>query len=252
MKSEYMSIGYIRTNCLSKVAHLIDKMPKTKFSIARSQQEKRKVDSKYRWINFTIIGTGSFNITWDIWRDKTSFQTVLNELSKFQEKQHYEDFVVNRIEVGIDDPLLVKMINKILEENNVKNIYDSKTRFYVTFSNNPLAYDVINGWDAKIITKINLNAIVNQKFKRGTLDITHIESDRRKSKSQQEDIDFVLHEKNIAKQILSYLDTTRWYQFPEVKECINPDTNEHPKPGAVRTYERKSTSKWSFISDEEV
>jgi len=252
MISEYLSIGYIRTNCLSKVAHLIDKMPKTKFSIARSQQEKRKVDSKYRWLNFMIIGTGSFNITWDIWRDKIPFQTVLNELSKFQAKHHFEDFVVNRIEVGIDDPSLVKMVNKTLEVNNIKDFYESKTRFYVTFSNNPLAYDAINGWDAKIITDINLNAIINQKFKRGTLDITHIESDRRKKKSQQENINFVVHEKEIAKQILSYLDTVRWYSFPEVNESINPDTGKRPKPGAIRTYERKSTSKWSFVSDEEV
>src|SRR4030042_2234195 len=243
MKNEYMSIGYIRTNCLSKVSHLVDGFPTTKFSIARSQQDRKKVDSKYRWLNFTITGTGNFLINWDIWKDKTPFQNVLNELSNFKQKYHYDDFVVNRIEIGIDDPQLVKMINKVLEDNNTKNPYDSKTRFYVLFTNNPLAYDVINGWDAKIITKINLNAIINLKFKRGTLDINHIESERKKQNKEHEDIDFVLHEKEISKQILSKLNTDRWDNFPEVKECITPETGEHPKPGAVRTYERKSTSK---------
>lgn len=252
MNHEYMSIGYIRTNCLSKVAHLIDQLPKTKFGIARSQQDKKKVDSKYRWLNFTITGTGNFLINWDIWKDRTPFQNVLNELSNFKQKYHFEDFVVNKIEVGIDDPKLVKSINEILEENNIKNLYDEKTRFYVTFTNNPLAYNIINGWDGKIITKINLNAIVNLKFKRGVLDINHIESEQKKNTKQPEDIDFILHEKEISRQILSKLNTDRWYQFPEVKECINPDTGEHPKPGSIRTYERKSTSRWTFISDEEV
>lgn len=252
MKHEYMSIGYIRTNCLSKIAHLIDDLPKTKFSIARSQQEKKKVESKYRWLNFTITGKGNFLINWDIWRDKTSFQTVLNELSKFKQKYHYDDFVVNKIEIGIDDPKLVRSINKTLEENNFKNLYPENTRFYITFSNNPVAYDVINGWDAKIITKINLNAIVNLKFKRGVLDLTHIESDRKRKENVNENIDFVLNEKKIARQILSKLDTKRWFEFPEVKKCINPETGEIPRPGSIRTYERKSTSRWAFVSDEEV
>lgn len=253
MKNEYMCIGYLRTNCLSKLAHLIDPFPKTKFSISRSQQEKKKGDTKYRWLNFTITGTGCFNINWDAWRDKTSFQTVLNELTKFQEKYHYDDFVVNKVELGIDDPKLVELINDCLKENGYKNLYSSNTRFYVTFSNNPLAYDTINGWDAKIITKINLNAIVNLKFKRGTLDLVHIESDKRKARQQQEDIDFVLHDsKKIIKHILSHIDASRWYQFPEVKECINENTGEHPKPGAIRTYEKRSSNKWAFISDEEV
>lgn len=252
MKNEYMSIGYIRTNCLSKIAHLINDLPKTKFSIARSQQDKKKVDSKYRWLNFTITGTGNFNINWDIWRDKTPFQTVLNELSNFQQKYHYEDFVVNKIEIGIDDIALTQKINKILELNNIKKLYKENTRFYITFMNNPLAYDTINGWDAKIIKKINLNAIINQKFKRGTLDLTHIESDIKRKFKQNENIDFVLHEKEIIRHILSKLNTNRWDNSPEVKECINPETGEHPKPGAIRTYERKSSSRWAFISDEEV
>jgi hypothetical protein len=252
MKHEYMSIGYIRTNCLSKLSHLVNDFPITKFGIARSQQDKKKVDSKYRWLNFTITGTGNFSINWDVWRDRTSFQNVLNALSDFRKKYHFDDFVVNKIEVGIDDPTLTTLINKKLEEQGIKQKYKHNERFYVAFGNNPLAYDVINGWDAEIISKININAIINQKFKRGTLDIKSIESSSKKAGRYAEDLDFAIHDKDICKYILSKLNTNRWYTFPEVKECINPETGKQPKPGAIRTYERKSTNKWSFISDEEV
>ena len=249
MKHEYLNIGYIRSNCLSKVASCIDDLPKTQFSISRSRQEKKKLNSQYRWLQYNLIGKGDFQINWNVWRDKTPFTSVLQQLTEFKNKYHFEDFVINKIEVGIDDSTLVRLINNHVQEPD--KLFTTNTRFYVTFSNKPIAYDIINGWDAKIVNDINLNAIVNLKFKRGVLDITNIESEEKKKKKTSEDINWVLHEKDVVQRILSHLKTDRWFEFPEIKKhFVN---GHHPYPGAIRTYERKhGFSKWSFIGEEEV
>jgi len=251
-KREYMSIGYIRSNCLSKVGACVDDLPKTQFSISRSRQEKKKINSDYRWLQYNLLGKGDFQINWNIWRDKVPFEKVLSQLTKFKNQYHFEDFVVNRIEVGINDNVLVKLINKHLSDLNEKKEFDEQTRFYVTFVNKPIANDLLNGWDAKVVNDINLSAIVNLKFKRAVLDLTHIESEQKKKEPKTvEDITFLVNEKDVIQQILSHLKADRWFQFPEVqKHFVN---GHHPYPGSVRTYERKyGFSKWSFISDEEV
>jgi len=252
---EYMSIGYIRSNCLSKVASLINDLPTTQFAVARTHQEKKKLDkNNYIWLQYNLRGIGDFQIKWNIWKHKTPFQTVLNQLSNFKNQYHFEDFVVNKFEIGIDDENLVEIINKKMNEVNEKKRFSSSTRFYITFTNKPIANDVINGWDAKVARDINLNAIVNLGFKRGVLDITHLESQEKKdNKKKNENIDFLIHEKEILENILGHLDTKKWFTFPEVIENFNPENGHHPYPGAVRTYERRhGFSKWAFITDEEV
>lgn len=251
MKQEYLNIGYIRSNCLSKVASCIDELPTTQFSISRSRQEKKKIDFRYRWLQYSLLGKGDFQINWNIWRDKVPFNIVLEKLTEFKNKYHFEDFVINKIEVGIDDKQLVKLINKHFEEANEKKQFDKDTRFYITFINKPVAYNIIDGWDAKVVKDINLNAIVNLKFKRGVLDLSHIESEEKKKKKIPEDINWLIDEKDVIWQILSHLKTDRWFQFPEVqKHFVN---GHHPYPGAIRNYERKhGFSKWSFNKEEEV
>ena len=246
---EYMNIGYIRSNCLSKVAACVDHLPKTQLSISRSRTEKTKFNSDYRWLQSNLLGKVDFKIDWNIWKDKTPFENVVKQIAIFKNKYHFEDFVINKIEVGIDDSFLVNLINNYLSKDET---FDSDTRFYVTFSNKPVAYDVINGWDAKVVRDINLNAIVNLKFKRGVLDLTKIESEHKKSNPKKiENIISVLNEGDVIDQILSNLKTDRWFKFPEVQQYyVN---KHHPYPGAIRIYERKSGySKWSFIKEQEV
>lgn len=250
MKKEYLSIGYIRSNCLSKVASCIDDLPKTQFYISRSKQEKKIIDTDYKWLRYNLMGKGDFQITWNIWRDKTPFDTVLKQLAEFKRKYHFDDFVVNKIEVGIDSKHLVDVINKHLSEQNERQ-FKEDTRFYVTFTNKPIANDAINGWDAKIVKDINLSAIVNLKFKRGVLDLTNIESERKKTKNISENITWLKNEKDVIWEILSHLKTDRWFQFPEVRK--NVVGGHHPYPGAIRTYEQTSgLTKWTFTNDEEV
>lgn len=253
MIHEYLNIGYIRSNCLSKVASLIDDLPITQFSVARSKQEKKKIETSYKWLSYNLRGSGDFKLNWNIWKDRVPFKTVLSELTKFKSKYRFEDFTISRIEIGIDSDVLVHKINNCLSNKNKEFIkYKKGTRFYVLFVNRPLSSDIIDGWDAKVVRDINLNAIVNLGFKRGVLDLVGIESDLKKRDAKKiEDIDFVLGEKDIIRLILSKFKTDRWFKFPEVqKHFVN---GHHPYPGAIRTYERThGHSKWAFSKDEEV
>ena len=148
----------------------------------------------------------------------------------------------------------MKLINRHLSEQNQGQQFKEDTRFYVTFANKLIAKDVINGingWDAKIVKDINLNAIVNLKFKTGVLDLINIESEQKKRTKTSENISWVKNEKDVIWEILSHLKTERWFEFPEVKK--NMVGEHHPYPGAIRTYEQKhGFSKWAFTNDEEV
>lgn len=253
-KQEYLNIGYIRSNCLSKVASLVKGLPVTQFFISRSRRQKTIEKSDYPWLQFNLVGTGFFDITYNIWKHKIPFQTVINELTKFKQQYNYEDFVVNKIEIGIKNKNLTKIINKLINENNEKKTYPDNTTFFMTFKNTPLAYDIINGWDAKVVKNINLNAIINLKFKRGVLDLKHIASgEKRRNKGLVENLDVFVNNKDIARLILHQLNMDKWFQFPEVLASYHPDTGKHPLPGAIRIYERKhGFSKWSFLKEEEV
>jgi hypothetical protein len=239
----YLSIGYIRSNCLSKVACLIDHLPKTQLHINRSRVERKKIDSNYRWLTYTLEGKAEFDISWSVWKDKVPFQTVLGQLGLYKQKYHLDDFVVGRLEVGITDQKLTELINRHLGHK-----FKDGTQFFVTFVNKPLCTDTLDGWDADIIREINHNAIVNLKFKRGVLDINSIVA----VPSLDFNFDQVLHEKEIIRQILSHLDTKKWFKFPEVEQAIDPRSNQHPYPGVIRTYEQLSGKKWVFLKEEEV
>lgn len=245
-KQEYRTIGYIRSNCLSKIAPLVDHLPKTQFNVFRSFMERRMQEAKYSWCKCMIHATKVMDMNWSAWRDQEEFAIVLKELTAMKMKHHFEDFTVEKIEVGIDDKELVRMINKHLPENMEK--FEDDTRFFVLFRNKPISTDTMNGWDVKAITKINLNAYVNLKFKKGVMDLTGIKT----GIGTTQDLTFLANEKEVIKQILSHLKVDVWFSLPEVMEILEPKTNHNPYPGAIRTYERKEKSTWSFIADEEV
>lgn len=239
----YMSIGYIRSNCLSKVACLIDHLPKTQFHISRTQQENKKINTNFPWLTYELVGKREFSIQWSAWRGHSPFQRVLTELTEFKKKRHIDDFTVGLIEVGIDDPKLVELVNAHLAHK-----FPIDTRFYTSFVNQPLCTDILDGWDASVVREINLNAIVSLHFKRGVLDLKHIKP----SCPCEFNIDHLLQEKEIIRQILSHLDTKKWFKFHEVETAVDPKTGQHPWPGVIRTYEQTSGRRWTLVDEEEV
>ena len=117
--------------------------------------------------------------------------------------------------------------------------------------NKPLSYTTVNGWNAKVVKDINLTAVVNLKFKHAVLDLTWIESHEHKIKKTPEPFSsYLINEKEVIWQILSHLKTIRWFTFPEVQKHYVD--GHHPYPGAIRTYERRGTTKWTFKDEEEV
>jgi len=244
---EYLNIGYIRSSCLSKISVLIDHLPKTQFCISRTYTEKKVETSKYRWLHCQMTGTREFVINWDIWKDKTPFPIVLQQLTEYARKYNFEDFTVNRVEVEIKDEELVEIINKHLAEEKLGGL-DIDTRIYASFTNKPLAYDVIDSWDAKIVRDVNLDAIRTLKFKRSILDLVGIRTDRKTMAS----LVSMTNEKDVVKKILSHLNTTPWFHLPEIMKNIDPRTGKSPYPSSVRTYERINAQKWRFVGEEEV
>jgi hypothetical protein len=237
------SIGYIRSNCLSKVASLIEPLQKTQLHITRSRVERRiENDSKCRWLTYTLEGKSEFDLNWNIWKDRVPFQTVLNKLTFYKQKYNLDDFVVGHIELGIQDPSLIACINRKLAHK-----YPPTTIFYVTFTNKPISRDVLNGWDADIVREINQKAISNLRFKRGVLDLTEIKSDP----DLGINLDRVLFDKEVIFKILEHLDTRKWFKLLEI-QALTEETGEKYYPGVIRTYEQSKENRWVFVGEEEV
>lgn len=239
--NEYLDVGYIRSNCLNKTVDLFKGTTVTTLTIERSQQERGKIDSPHPWIKYYLTGLGHFILDWDIWKHKTSFDNVIKILSDFKTKYQLSDFVVEKIQIGLKDPELITMLNNHPRiKNKIKN-----EQVFVTFRNTPLAYTtlVFDG-QSDLIQRINLNAIVNLKFKKGVLDLKNVHIMNGKNSEQY---DFMVHETDFIERVLHNLHTDGWYQLPEIKEIP-----EHPSPCAIRTYEMKQGSKWSFVKDREI
>lgn len=238
---EYMEVGYIRSNCLNKTVGLLKGTTVTALKIQRSQQEKGKRDSPYPWISYHIAGIGNFVLDWDLWFNKTSFDNVIKILSEFKMKYKLSDFVVEKITIGIRDQRLVDMIND--NQKTKKSV--SAEQVFVTFRNTPLAYTtlMLDG-QSDLIQKINLNAIVNLKFKKGVLDLKSVSI---MDGSKMTYYESMLNSSEFIEQVLHNLDTADWYNLPEIKSIPT-----HPSPCAIRTYEMKEGKKWAFLKDRDV
>jgi len=240
--NEYLSIGYIRSNCLSKVKYLIEDFPKTRFFVRRSYQDARKEDTGFNWINFQLRAYRDLKIQWDVFKHKESYKKVLDKLTELTNKYNFEDFVVEQFQIVINDDGLKELVMKYEK-------IPEDVSFLVTFKNNPIAYNELDGWSADVVSTINKQSIKNLYFKKGVLDLVEIELFR-DGKKLGRDLTKLLSEKEIVVRILKNLDRTIWDNLPEIRKIIEDGNLKRLDPGGIRTYEKISGMKWKFISDE--
>jgi hypothetical protein len=240
--SEYLNIGYIRSNCLSKVKYLIEDFPKTRFFVRRSYQDARKEDTGFNWINFQLRAYRDLKIQWDVFKHKESYKKVLDKLTELTNKYNFEDFVVEQFQIVINDNGLKELVMKYEK-------IPEDVSFLVTFKNNPIAYNELDGWSADVVSTINKQSIKNLYFKKGVLDLVEIELFR-DGKKLGKDLTKLLSEKEIVVRILKNLDRTIWDNLPEIRKIIEDGNLKRLDPGGIRTYEKISGMKWKFISDE--
>jgi len=260
MIKEDMNIGYIRSNCLSKISHLFEGKSITQFVIARSRQEKKKMATPYSWENIQASGLRTYQINWNMWKKHSSWPIVIKRLGEQKTKFQFKDFVVEKIEVRYDDPELVSLVNhKIAWWEDKQGLskksepLSSDTQLYITYANSPLAYTNLDGWSADTVKMLNLGAVKLLGFKNGVLDIKHIATVQKRRYNQFEDLDILIHNEYIIRRILKHLKTDRWFQLPEVRETIDKETGENPYPGAFRTYTwKQGFGKWAFVKDTEI
>lgn len=241
---EHYCIGYIRSNCLSKVKYLIEDFPKTRFFVRRSYQDARKEDTGYKWINFQLRAYRDLKIQWDVFKSGVSYKIMLDKLTELTNKYNFEDFVVEQFQIIIEDNGLIELVRKHMQ------IPDGIS-FLVTFRNNPLAHNELDGWSADVVTTINKQSIKNLYFKKGVLDLVEVELFK-DGKKLGKDITTLLAEKEIIIRILKNLDRTIWDNLPEIKKIIEVSKIGRLDPGGVRTYEKIPGLKWKFVSDEGV
>ena len=239
---EYLCIGYIRSNCLSKVKFLIEDFPKTRFFVRRSYQDARKEDTGFKWINFQLRAYRDLKIQWDVFKHKVSYKTMLDKLTELTNKYNFEDFVVEQFQIIIDDNGLKELVRKHVE-------IPEDVSFLVTFRNNPIAYNELDGWSADVVTTINKQSIKNLYFKKGVLDLVGVELFK-DGKKLGRDLTKLLNEKEIVVRILKNLDRKIWDELPKIKKILEEGKLSRLDPGGVRTYEKISGMKWKFVSDE--
>lgn len=241
--TEVMHIGYLKTNCWSKVQHLFGNQVVTKLALKRSRSEKDIRERPHPWLQVYIYATGHLAMDWDFWKHKVPYKLARKELDSLIEQNLFRDCVVEKIEIGLNhDEDLVEMINNRLKDKGIK--YPLDTQFYVTYKNSPLAYSQPNSINVKPIRQINEIAITELGFKLAVLDLKEIHS---YSKGEK-DISKLLDDRDIILRIIrEHIDHDRWFQLPEVKQV-------HGKtyPGSIRTYERRRSDTWSLVNDEEI
>jgi hypothetical protein len=244
-KTEYLSIGYIRSNCLSKVKFLIEELPNTRFYVSRSYTYAKKEDTGLPWMNFSLRAYRDLKFQWDVFKhNKWSYQLVLNKLNEMTAKYNFEDFVVEQFQVVISDNTLDAMVRKYVE-------VPEGVSYLATFRNNPIAYNELDGWSAEVVSTINKQSIKNLYFKKGVLDLVELGLFK-DGKKVGIDLTKLLGEKEIVVRVLKNLDRKVWDELPEIKKIVEEGKIGRLDPGGVRTYEKISGMKWKFISDEGV
>lgn len=243
-----MSIGYLRTCCWSKVQYLFEGMPITKLHLKRTRYERGKkgvIDSPHPWLRLFLYGTATIEMDWDFFKHKVPYSIAIRDFTELQRKNDlfFEDFVIGRIEIAIEDETLTAMINKAVKERNILE-FSSGTRFYVMYKNAPVAYSVMDGVNIKKIRDINSIAIKELGFKLGVLDLKEIHTYTK----EREEFNFVLEDEDIIRRVIrEHINHGRWFELSEVNQL-----KEKTYPGALRAYERRSTDKWALVREEEI
>ena len=246
MKKEYKSVGYLRTNCWNKISYLFEGKNVTELSLLRSYskvtEQKEPGITDYPWIKIFLRHKGEIKLKWSFWRDRTLFLTVVQTISKAKAKYDFRDFVVESIQVGIKDKELTKLINGVIKETKVKPRFISpEVELFVTYNTTALSFSKLDSINMKPIKKINELAYTLMGFKSAVLDIEHIKP------LGGENLDYVLNNTGVLKRIIEQVNTKHWFELPEVSTL-----EEKVYPGAIRTYERGETTKWTLVKDEEV
>ena len=258
MNENYRKIGYIRTNCFNKIAELIRNLELTALKVERSEQEETDEIKPCGYIVIKGTQRARLRMDWDWKRHGVPWGSAYKQLLELKNKYGLADFVIEKMQIGLDDSKLVDLINreiKYWEEGQglVKKSPELKSdvRIYINFANTPLAYTTLNGWDSDIIRDINLEELQNLGFKKGVLDMVHITTDRKIIYGETENLNILIQNADIIKQIMKHFNTDVWYQLPGIRK-IEREKGKAPTPCAIRTYEMQKGEKFVFIRDEEI
>lgn len=245
MIHNYMCEGYHRTACWSKVQYLHEGKPISKLRLFRSRHEKGISDAAHPWLKLNIYGTAVIMMDWDMIKHKVPYQVAMKDFIEIQRRNDFifKDFVVERIEVGIDDSDLVDMVNRrIKERRNTFGGFPGDTRFYVLYKN--VLAKTIPGINIDVIKQINDIAIKELGFKVEILVLREIHT----YQGDEFSFNFVLQEKEIIDKIIGdHVNNEKWFQLPEVRRLPGKVF-----PGSRCTYEEGASKTWKVIRDEEI
>lgn len=230
----------------SKVQHLFEGMPITKLCLSRSRNEKGESDIPHPWLRLWVTGKAHIMMDWDLFKHRVPYEVAMREFIEIQRRNNFifKDFVVDRIEVGIDNPYLVDAVNKrIKEEKETFGGFPRDTRLCVLYKNK-LAQSCVLEKEVGIISQINNIAIDQLGFKVGILVLKEIHTYQKGEFS----FNFVLQEKEIIKKIIGdHVNNRQWFQLAEVTQLP-----EKVFPGSYVTSERRESKNWKMIKEEEI
>jgi hypothetical protein len=107
------SIGYIRSNVLSKVIYMWGNNV-TELEIDRGQQEtKQIIKTKYPFIYYTKVTHENLGMNWSLWKHKITYDKAGIEIARLKEKYGIKDFLVKKIEISIQDKKIIQMFNDL-------------------------------------------------------------------------------------------------------------------------------------------
>ena len=81
--------------------------------------------------------------------------------------------------------------------------------------------------------------------------MAYLETDRKKIYGEAENLDILIQNVNIIKQIMKHFNTEVWYQLPGIRK-IEREKDVAPTPCTIRTYEKQKGGKFVFVKDEEI
>lgn len=230
------SIGYIRTNCWSKVSSLFDGKQVTSLKLKRSISATKVHPTGFNCIKISLHQVGKLELDWDCRKNKVSFLNIADEIERLKVKHQFGDFVVEEVQTVFIDETFNNMISATCGK-----VVPEGTPFFITFGNTPLStapLDSVNREPIRLINSISINML---KFKLGVLDV-------KKVTSEGFDLGYVSSNKQLLRYILTNcIHTGGWFQLPEVAQL-----SENYQPGAIRTYELRTKNRWVLVKDEEV
>lgn len=254
MAKALRSIGYIRSNVLSKVVYMFG-MNVTELEIDRGQQETKKIiKTKYSFIHHSIVKKETLGMNWSMWKHNTTYDVAGSSIAKLKEGHKITDFLVKTVEMSIQNKEVIQMFNKLQYswakgegQVDLPKPLPLNATIYVGFKS-----VTCRKGENKWVEKANSDTTESLGFPYGTLDLYRLETDRKKIyKEREPDLDWMLRDYDFAKIILKQLITHRWYVTPRIQDIIDDDGNVI-SPISIRTEEQTPSSTWKIIKDDEI